>query len=54
MLSFPPITSFKMSVELDWDVEHAGSTYMYDVELTPTSATPSADADLPKKVEGKR
>ena len=44
-----------MSLELEWDAEYAESTSdVQDISMTPTSATPSADADLPKKVEGKR
>ena len=43
-----------MTSELEWDAEYSENTSdVPDISLTQTSATPSVDADLPKKVSGK-
>ena len=43
-----------MNSELEWDAEYSENTSdVPDISLTQTSATPSVDADLPKKVSGK-
>lgn len=49
------LCNISVILELKWDAGYPESTSDgQDISLTQTTATPSVDADLPKKVDGER